>query len=515
MTNPFDDPDGNYAVLVNAAREHSLWPAGIPAPPGWSTAFGPGGRAACLAYVNGAWPGLGLPGPAAADEGERIPLSANLSLFTIFDRGDTHGAFGPRHLVILGWRLEGELDLEAFRLALDDVVARHEMLRTSVVRDDGPAYQKVHPPSSPRLEAVDLARDDPRSRDEVADEFINGVEAATLSVAELPHLRAVLGRLDDQDSVLVLVTHHIASDGWSMHVIISDLAHRYAARRGFDVPALPPMRQYQDYSVWQAGALASAEADQSRAFWRDNYRGAEILDIRADRPVAPGDVAVYSVLRFGIDAGLTTAATQFARATRGSLFMVLLAAFNLLLHKLTGAVDLVCTTITSGRVDPSFNETVGPFFNLVPLRTDLSGCRTFIDLSRQLRQTCLDAYAHELPFSEIVAQAPELTRTYERDDGAVCAFQLLQYPGMTEPVTIGGIRYAEVRDRTMGCQRTSDIPNGVLWGLDVLPGGQISGTVRFNSKQFDEATMAAMIDSFRQVLRRALADPSAPIAVKG
>jgi condensation enzyme len=514
MTNPFDDPDGNYTVLVNSARAHSLWPAGIPAPSGWSTAFGPSDRAACLAYVNESWR-VPDPSPASTNSAstERTPLSSNLALFTIFDQGDTHGAFGPRHLVILGWRLAGQLDLETFARALDDVVVRHEMLRTSVVRDDGPAYQKVHPPGSPRIEVIDLPRDDPRPRDQIVDDFINQVEASTLSVRELPHLRAVIGRLDDQDSVLVLVTHHIASDGWSMHVIISDLAHRYAARRGFEVPDLPPMRQYGDYAVWQAAELASARADQSRAFWRDGYRGAEILDIRADHRVAAGDVAVYSVLRFGIDAELTAAANQFARATRSSLFMVLLSAFNLLLHQLTGAVDLVSTTITSGRVDPSFNETVGPFFNLVPLRTDLSGCRNFIDLSRQVRQTCLDAYAHELPFSEIVAQTPELTKTYERDDGAVCAFQLLQYPGMTEPVTIGDIGYAEVRDRTMGRGRTSDIPNGVLWGLDVLPEGLISGTVRFNSRQFDEPTMAAMIDSFRHLLRRVLADPSSPLPV--
>ncbi|HUZ25803.1 MAG TPA: condensation domain-containing protein [Streptosporangiaceae bacterium] len=450
-------------------------------------------------------------GALTADPAARIALSSNLDLFCLFDKGDGDGAFGPRHLVILGWRLTGQLDLDALQGALDDVVIRHEMLRTTVVRGDADPYQKVRPPTPARLEVIDLPEDDARPRDERVDDFVNEIEATTLSADELPHLRAVVGRLDERDSVLVLVTHHIASDGWSLHVIISDLAIFYAARRGFGTPRLPPMRQYQDYAVWQKGVLASAASDASRGYWRQKLRGAEMLDIRADRRMSPEAIAVYSVHRFLIDQELTSATLNFARAMRSSPFMVLLSAFNALLHQMTGATDLVSATITSGRVDPSFNETVGPFFNLLPLRTDLSGCRNFIELVRRIRETCLEAYAHELPYGEIVAQAPELTRTYERDDGAVCAFQLLQYPGMTEPETVGDLRYAEVRERTKSSPRTSDIPNGVLWGLDILPSGEIGGTMRFNSQQFDEATMVRMVDDFRGVLRRSLADPSSPL----
>jgi uncharacterized protein YbdZ (MbtH family) len=503
VTNPFDDQDGNFVVLENVAGQQCIWPASITVPAGLTTAFGPGSRDGCLGYVSSTWRDMR---PSA-----RIPLSSNQELFRIFDKGTDHGAFGPRHLVILGWRLTGTLDLVAFRSALDDVVARHEMLRTSIAADETHPRQTVHPPCSARLEVLDLPAGDSRSRDELVDEFLNTVEAGTLSVAELPHLRAVIGRLDEQDSVLVLVTHHIASDGWSMHVLVRDLAVCYAARRGLAAPELPPMRQYGDYAVWQKGELASAAADSSRGYWQRKLAGAEMLDIRADRRLSPDDVAIYSVHRFLIDADLTSATQNFAKAMRSSPFMVLLSAFNLLLHQMTGVTDLVSATITSGRVEPAFNETVGPFFNLLPLRTDIAQCRNFIELVLRTRETCLEAYASELPFGEIVAQAPELTRTYERDDGAVCAFQLLQYPAMTQAEVIGDVEYAPVRKRAKSCQQTSDIPNGVLWGLDVLPEGEISGTVRFNSRQFDEATMSRMIGDFRQVLGRCLADPNSPL----
>ncbi|MGI5186151.1 condensation domain-containing protein [Dactylosporangium sp. CA-152071] len=455
---------------------------------------------------------LHLPAVAGEEPDARIPLSTNLAMLCLFDKGETDGAFGPRHLVILGWRLTGPLDLVALQGALDDVVVRHEILRTVIVRDDGEPYQQVRAPGSPRLEVVTLPADDPRSRDVVVDEFINGVEAGTMSVNELPHLRAVVGRFDDKDAVLTLITHHIASDGWSLHVLLRDIAAFYAARRGFGAPDLPPARQYGEYARWQQEDLAGAAADVKRSYWRDKLKGVEITDIRADRRLTPQTTAVYSVYRFVVDEELTAGTLNLARTMRSSPFMVLLSAFNVLMHKMTGIVDLVSSTITSGRIDPSFNDTIGPFFNLVPLRTDLSDCRSFMELVRRTRTTCLEAYANELPFGDIAAQAPDLTNTYTRDDGAVVAFQLLQNPAMTEPELVGDMQYAEVRERYLSCAETSDIPNGVLWGMDMMSNGKIGGTIRFNSKQFDEATIVRMVDDYRRILTNGVADPQRPMS---
>lgn len=443
---------------------------------------------------------------------DRAPLSTNLDMLCMFDKGEQDGSFGPRHLVILAWRLRGELDLAVFQDAIDDVVARHEMLRTQIVRDDGEPYQKVFPPSSPELVVVDLPTDDSRPRDERVDEFVNEVEATTMSVAQLPHLRVVLGRFDDKDTVCVLVTHHVASDGVSLQVVIRDIANFYAARRGFPVETPAPARQYREFTAWQREALASPMAEESRAYWREAMRDAEIVDLPTDHLLDPGDPASYAVYRFVLEHEVVSATTAFATAMRSSTFMVMMAAFNVLLHQETGVDDLVSAIITSGRVEPDYNETVGPFFNMLPLRTGLGECRNFMELVRRTREACLTAYTHELPFAQVAAQAPTLTKTYERPGTAVWAFQVMQYPGVTEEDLIGDVEYTAIRKRHKSHPVTSDIPNGVLWGLDVLPDGEVAGTARFNTREYDESTVVRLIERFRRILAGGVADPGSPLS---
>lgn len=443
---------------------------------------------------------------------QRFPLSPSLDLLRGFDKGDADGAFGPRHLVILGWRLHGPLDIDALRGALTDVVTRHEMLRTAIVRDESGGYQEVHPPSEPRLDVIDLPTDDPRPADERVDAFINEVENGMLPVTELPHLRAVVGRLNDEDAVLVLVTHHVASDGWSLHVVIRDLAAYYAARRGLGDADRPPMVQYREVTRRVHEDLAGQDADESRAYWRKRLAGAVTLGTPTTYRFSPQEETVYAVHRAVIGDDLTSAAVSMAGATRSSPFMVLLAACYALMHKITGSEDVVLPIITSGRAEPAFNETVGPFFNLVPVRADLSRCRNFHGLVREVRTSCLEAYTHELPFGEIAAQVPELNQTYARDDVAVIGFQVMQFPGMMTDEPIGDLRYTQVRRRTQSCERTSDIPNGLLWGLDILPTGETASTLRFNSKQFDMSAIEDLVDGYQTVLRNATTDPNAPLS---
>ncbi|QNE79671.1 peptide synthase (plasmid) [Streptomyces finlayi] len=443
---------------------------------------------------------------------DRAPLSTNLDMLCMFDKGEHEGSFGPRHLVILAWRLLGELDLAAFQGAVDDVVERHEMLRTQIVRDDGEPYQKVLPPSSAELVVVDLPPDGSRPREEQADEFVNEIEATTMSVAQLPHLRVVLGRFDAMDAVCVLVTHHVASDGVSLQVVIRDIANFYAARRGFPVAPLTPARQYREFTAWQRQALASPQAEESRAYWREAMRDAEIVDLPTDRVPGEGAPARYAVYRFELEHEVASATTVFATAMRSSPFMVMMAAFNALLHQEAGVDDVVSAIITSGRVEPEYNETVGPFFNMLPLRTGLGECRSFMELVRRTREACLAAYTHELPFAQIAAQAPTLTATYARRGTAVWAFQVMQYPGVTEAELIGDVEFSAIRKRYKAHPVTSDIPNGVLWGLDVLPTGEVTGTARFNTQEYDESTVMRLVERFRGILRGGVSDPGAPLS---
>ncbi|MFI7677463.1 condensation domain-containing protein [Actinophytocola sp. NPDC049390] len=443
-----------------------------------------------------------------SSEGQRnrFPLSANLELFCIFDKGDDEGAFGPRHLVNLAWRVTGEIDVAVLQAALDDVVVRNEILRTEVIRGDGDDYQRVLPPSRVDVQVIDLSGDDdPRSRDERADSFINKVEYFELRAADLPHIRAVLGRFDERDAVLVLLTHHTASDGYSMSVLIREIAALYAQHKGFGPADLPEPVQYKEFSAWQQEELAAENAERARAYWRRKLDGAQTSMVATDQPDVPYRYAVHRQI---FPPELATAAGNLAKALRASPFMVLLAAFNVLWHKKTGDVDVVTPILSSGRGDPRFAEAVGPFFNLVPLRTDLSDNPAFSELVNRTRTTCLEAYAHDLPYAHIAAEAPDLNKPYEAGNLSACAFQSFQFPDLMEETTVGDLTYTEVRKRVESSSETSEIPNGIVFTLDLLPTGEIAAHARYSKADFLEPTIEKLVGDYREILALATTNPT-------
>jgi hypothetical protein len=437
----------------------------------------------------------------------RYPLSANLELFCMFDKGDEQGALGPRHLMVTGWRVTGPVSEDTLTAALNAVVARHEMLRTEVARGGTDQYQEVHPPVPVELDVVDLPADTGRPRDELAEEFVNRVEGTTLSFTKLPHVKAVLGRFDPADAVLVLVAHHAASDGWTMTILVRDLAACYAAIEAGVPPDLPEPRQYRQFSAWQRQHLASPQADTSRRYWQQKLQHAELTAVPMDMVPPPGQISAYATHRFLLDARLTTDARALARTLRCSPFMVLLAAFEAVLYKLTGVRDLVAPTFTSGRGNQEYAETVGPFLNLIPVRTDLTECENFTALVTRTRSACLEAYSRELPFADIAEQAPDLTRPYAAGNLAVISFQLFQFPYTMNGQRVGSLELSEIRRRLLPCQASTDIPNGVLWTLDILPSGEIAGHIKFNKNEFLPATMIGIADDYQRILGNALAAP--------
>src|SRR5580700_7333668 len=178
-------------------------------------------------------------------EGNRYPLSFTQEMFLTTDQGDDGGPFGRRFLIVSSLRITGHVDLTVLQGALDDVVERHELLRTLVVRDADPPYQMVRPPCPVPLEVRDPPPVTGKSRDMIVQELIVEVEAGTMTAREVPMLRALLCKFDDRDSVLFLTVHHSVSDAWSVQVIMRDLGAFYAARRSGIPAELPEVRQYR------------------------------------------------------------------------------------------------------------------------------------------------------------------------------------------------------------------------------------------------------------------------------
>jgi hypothetical protein len=443
---------------------------------------------------------------ALDQESKRYPLSFTQEWFCSLDQGDAGGAFGLRFIMVCPLRITGPVDVAVLQGALDDVVARHELLRTLVVRDADPPYQLVRPPCPVPLEVRDLPLVTGKSRDTAAEELILEIEQGTMSAREVPMLRALLCRFDDRDSVLFLTVHHSVSDAWSMEVILRDLGAFYAARsRG--IPAkLPAVRQYHEYSEWQKAGAASPAEDGAPQYWLDKLRGAREFTMPTDRAHPEIYSRPYSQHTYVIDADVVAAASALATATRGSLFIVTLSACYVLAHQITGTTDLAIRAFTAGRNEPQFHDTMGLFINLVPFRTDIGECASFRDIVARTKETCIDAIAHELPVNVIEQAIPEFIKS--REDPRMAQFVIAdfqsQFGDLTLPIAEGA---REIRERLLQEPEHPDIPSGMVWNLDVMPTGALSGGVLFNLDEFDESTAAGWATDFRRILTGAVCEP--------
>ncbi|NKQ56412.1 amino acid adenylation domain-containing protein, partial [Amycolatopsis sp. K13G38] len=308
----------------------------------------------------------------------RVPLSfAQQRLWFLYR---LEGA-SPTYNIPLAVRIEGPLDVGALRAALSDVVKRHEVLRTIYPEFEGRPYQQVIDWTPTLREGGTLA------------------EAARRAFAldKEPPFEARL--LDGQ--VLSLLTHHIAGDGWSEDRLLGDLVTAYHERKARSGPNWTPLPvQYADYALWQRELLAET-ADEQLEYWRDRLAGLpEELTLPVDRPRPATPSFEGDAVRFRLD---PEALNALARKTGATVFMTVQAALAVLLHHLGGGEDIPLGTPVAGRTDTALDDLVGCFVNTLVLRTDLSGNPTFRQILERVRQTDLEAFAHQdLPFERLV-----------------------------------------------------------------------------------------------------------------
>ncbi|WP_306359963.1 non-ribosomal peptide synthetase [Nocardia sp. CC227C] len=341
------------------------------------------------------------PALTARERPVRVPLSSaqqRLWFLNRFEPGS--GAYN----IPIGLRLRGRLDIDALRLAVADVVARHEILRTVFPEDaDGP-HQVVLPPETP-VPVVCVVS----SSRTMADDAIE-VARGGFDLSAEPPLRATLLRVGPDGHVLVVVVHHIAADGWSLTPLAADLVTAYEARCGGRVPEWSPLPvQYADYSLWQRDALGGEDDPDSVAaaqvrYWTERLAGLpECLELPADRPrpaVATHRGASTSVR---VDARLHARVTDIARAHDVSVFMVLHAVLAVLISRTAGTGDITIGTAVSGRGDAALDDLIGMFVGTLVLRTRIDGAADFPTVLAAVRDTDLDAFAHaDLPFERLV-----------------------------------------------------------------------------------------------------------------
>jgi amino acid adenylation domain-containing protein len=415
-----------------------------------------------------------------AERPERVPLSFAQQRLWFLHRLEGPS---PTYNMPSAMRLEGPLDVPALEQALADVLDRHEALRTVFPEHNGVPFQQVL--DAPGIEL---------NKNTVTEEGLaDAISAAARTVFDLetrPPLHAELLRLTPQEHVLVLVFHHIASDGWSTAPLWRDLAAAYA---GHKPPPLPV--QYADYTLWQRDLNVDDQLD----YWRttlDNLP--DRIELPADRPHPAKASYRGEMIYFHWDAELRDGLTDLARACGATVFMVVHAGLTALLSRLGGGTDIPIGTSIAGRTDQALDDLVGFFVNTLVLRVNTAGDPSFRDLVARARECGLDAYAHQdVPFERLVeALNPVRSLAYHPLFQTMLAWQNnaaadLRLPGLTiteEPVRTGTAR----ADLTFFVGEHGD---------------GIRGAAEYNSDIFDRSTVDALLKRLRRLLRTAVADP--------
>ncbi|MCO6440621.1 MAG: amino acid adenylation domain-containing protein [Nitrococcus mobilis] len=351
------------------------------------------------------WPPL-----CAAARSATMPLSLSQQRLWLVDKltGGTSSAYN----MAAGLHLRGDLDASALHASLAYLMERHEVLRTAYPEVDGEAVAVVAAEARLEMPYTDLSGLSAAERDAQVKQAMARDARRPFDIGRAPLLRASLLKLAERCHLLLFAMHHMVADGWSVGVLINEFVAAYRARREGRIPDLSPLPvQYADYAVWQRQALSGERLRREVEFWKAQLDGAPSrLPLTTDYPRPP--VASYDgdVVRFTVPTALVQRLDGLARAREATLFMVLLAGFQLLLHRLTGAPDLVLGTDVAGRRDSQLEGLIGFFVNVVPLRSRLEPRTDFLGLLEQTRRTTLDVFEHQdLPFDRLV-EALEIPR---------------------------------------------------------------------------------------------------------
>jgi amino acid adenylation domain-containing protein len=400
-------------------------------------------------------------------------------------------------------RLSGPLDVEALRGAFEAISRRHEVLRTNIETFEGRARQKIHRPERFDLPLDDLSRHDaPGSQ-----AYRLGAEEALrpFDLATGPLFRARLFRLRDQEHILVAVMHHIISDGWSMAIVMRELLAHYDAVRTGRVAILPELPvQYADYAVWQRKWLSGDVLQRQLAYWREKLSGVAPLELPADRPRPPQPSHRGGSVRISLTKGLTEALHALARRRGGTLFMVLLAGFQTLLHRMSDQTDIAVGTPIAGRTQKELEGLIGFFVNTLVLRTNFAQDPSFLELLEQVKETTLDAYAHQdIPFEKLVEEISP-TRDLSRQPLFQVMFALQNTPlEASEP---GGLAVARL-----------DLEGAEAAKFDLTLNlteseGALVGALVYASDLFDVETVQRMVERLGAMLEEAVRSPDAPVS---
>jgi amino acid adenylation domain-containing protein len=453
--------------------------------------------AALAAALSGGAATAAAPPIRPVSRDQDLPLSFAQERLWFLDRL-APGHAGYHIPLVLAAR--GDLSLPALEAALGAMVARHEALRTTYEARGGRPAQRVAPPAPWALPLVDLSGLPEGTRRAAARRLSEEMVARPFDLERDPVLRALALRLAPGEHVLPLVVHHIAADGWSLGVMVEEIAALYPAALAGTPAALPELPvQYADFAVWQRDWLRGEALERQLAYWRERLAGVPPLDLPTDRPRPPAQSFRGATRTHRIGAETARALEALARRHDATLFMLLLAALQTLLGRHAGQEDVVLGSPIANRTRAEIEPLIGFFVNSLALRGDLSGDPPFAGMVARARRSALEAYSHQdLPFERLVEELrPE--RRLSHNPIFQVMFAVQNAP--LRPFTLPGLAFAPV-DFAFPATR---------FDLEVFfseAEGGLEAQLTYSTDLFDWPTVARLAGHLDALLAAVLADPT-------
>jgi amino acid adenylation domain-containing protein/non-ribosomal peptide synthase protein (TIGR01720 family) len=407
--------------------------------------------------------------------------------------------------VPLAMRLTGELKQEVLERTLSEIVRRHEMLRTSFEMSHGRPAQVVHPARPLKLALADVSQLDEQARDAELRRLMREEAVGPFDLSRGPLLRVKLLRTGAREHVALLTMHHIISDGWSLGIFVNEVAALYRAyAEGGDSP-LPELEvQYADFALWQRGWLHGDALQKELDYWRRQLAGAPaVSEFPTDRPRPPVQTYHGKRASFAFPAALVESLKRFSHEQSVTLFIAMLTAFKVLLHRYTGQDDLVVGAPIAARNRHEIENVIGFFVNNLVLRTNVAGDPTFTELLGRVRDVFLEAYARQdVPFEKLVEELQS-----ERDASRAPVFQVT-FALQTMPARKVELPDLELEPLTTESEAARyDL---TLWIFETESG--LTAAWNYNSDLFEESAMKRIHGHYMTLLESIVREPEARLS---
>lgn len=443
-----------------------------------------------------------------ADDPGGYPVSSSQRRLWILSQfGESNAAYNMPGAYVL----EGELDLDSLQYSFDQLIERHEILRTVFKENEqGEPRQFVNSAAHSgfllTVKEFNASAQQPSSLNDI----INSDAGAPFDLSAGPLIRATVYALGENKWLLSCVMHHIISDGWSLGIMIKELLMLYNARlTGGQYPLAPLRIQYRDYAAWQQEQLTGEQLQVHKSYWLDQFKGElPLLEFPAAKVRPPVRNYDGGVIHTKISPGTTLNLKSFTRNQEGTLFMGLLTAINILLFRYTGQEDIIIGSPIAGREHPDLEEQIGCYLNTLALRTSFSGDDSFGQLLEKVRQVTLRAYEHQVyPFDELIGEL-----NLQRDISRNPLFDVMVVLHNSDVTNSGGLAktFSNLKVSPYAGEERPFSKFDLVFSFVETPGG-MNMSIEYNSYLYTRASILRLADNFDRLLEACLDFPDKPV----